>query len=151
MKRQPKSPTQAELLAAIERPVLSRREQESRRRFSSAGMLQRPAEHGWDPLEMRLGLRAERRDFRPYFAISSPLYHEILLRHPEDDDSLPGPGWLRTLYRGNRRDRLVLPGVLTMLLARRAAADAAWRASLRPKAPASPESPQPDLFAAEVA
>jgi hypothetical protein len=103
------APTHVELVrqADAERPPLSWRERQAIRRLSfSRAKRREPA--GWDPLELRLGLRADLGQRRPYYAIWNPIYHELLRKKPEIDDSLPGAAWLQTLYRGNRRDDVTL-------------------------------------------
>lgn len=110
--REAKPPSHVDLVrqADSERPSLSWRERQAIRRLwaSHSRARNRPACE-FDPLEMRLGLQADLRQRRPYYAIWNPMYHEILRSHPAIDDSLPGVGWLRTLYRGSRRDAVTLP------------------------------------------
>jgi len=97
-----------------------------------------------DPLHQRQRLLAHKRQARPHYATSNPRYHQILTRCPDLDDSLPGAAWLQSVYFGNQRDGLVLPGVLAALRTRQAGVEAQCR---KPEAPAQPQG---DLFA-EVA
>lgn len=152
MKRKPTGPTHVDLVrqADRERPVLSWREQQASRRLTSARMRGRPGPCEFDPLELRLGLQADLRQQRPYYAISNPLYHEVLRNNPALDDSLPGRAWLSTVYHGNRRDAVTLPGVRALLQARAKAFADQYRTPPRP-APAEPASPQADLFTTEEA
>jgi hypothetical protein len=39
-------------------------------------------------------------------------------RHPELDESLPGPGWLRFVYRRHTAAFVTLPGVQAVIQAR---------------------------------
>lgn len=152
MKRsKPTAPSYVDLVrqADSERPVLSWRERQAVRRLGPP-RAKRDSNSGWDPLERRLGLQADLRQRRPYYAIWSPTYHELLRRHPHLDDSLPGPAWLRTVYTGSRRDSVVLPGVLAVL---RLAASTEhsrtfWQRPPKPKTlPAPAPGTQGNLFA----
>jgi hypothetical protein len=68
---------------------------------NSAGML-------W----MRLGMRAYFVHARAGWVVSNPIYSDSLDRHPGNDPSLPGPGWLREVYGCHDGLALcVLPGV----------------------------------------
>jgi hypothetical protein len=150
MKRQPTGPTHAELVqqADRERPPLSWRERQAiRRLWKSHSRARKKPPCEFDPLELRLGLQADLRQRRPYYAIWNPMYHEILRSKPALDDSLPGASWLRTVYRGSRRDVVTLPGVRAVLRAREEALSVRYVASPRPQ-PAP--SPQPDLFTLEA-
>lgn len=154
MKRsKPTGPTHVELVrqADRERPILTWRERQAilRLRKSYSRARQKPPCE-FDPLELRLGLRADLGQRRPYYAIWSPIYHELLRSKPAIDDSLPGAAWLATVYHGNQRDLVTLPGVRALLRAR-CEAFAAQYAPPRPPAPATPASPQPDLFTTETA
>lgn len=142
MKRKPTAPSHVDLVrqADLERPELSWRERQASRRLTLARRHDRPERCGFDPLEVRLGLQAQRRQDRPYYAIWNPTYHELLRRNPALDDSLPGPAWLWTVYRGNRRDAVTLPGVRAVLQARAKAVADQYRT------PAAPAAAQPDLF-----
>lgn len=117
MKRsKPTAPSYVDLVrqADSERPVLSWRERQAVRRLGPLRAARDP-NSGWDPLERRLGLQADSRERRPYYAIWSPEYHELMRRHPHLDDSLPGPAWLRRVYASGWRNAVVLPGVLQVL------------------------------------
>jgi hypothetical protein len=76
--------------------LLCTAEKVARRRLAVARLSRRPP--GFDPLELRLGLRALNRQNRPGYAKSNPRYHALLQRHPQLDDSLPGVAWLRVVY-----------------------------------------------------
>jgi hypothetical protein len=154
MKRaKPTVPTHVDLVrqADSERPVLTWRERQAIRRLtksSSRARKQPPCE--FDPLELRLGLHADLRQRRPYYAIWNPIYHELLRTKPALDDSLPGAAWLSTVYHGNRRDAVTLPGVRARLRAREEAFAAQYATPARAM-PANPQSPQADLFSKETA
>lgn len=142
MKRKPTAPSHVDLVrqADSECPALSWRERVAIRRVTF-GRGKQPAERiGFDPLEVRLGLQADLRQRRPYYAIWSPIYHEALRNRPALDASLPGAEWLRTVYHGNRRDAVTLPGVRAVLQARAKAVADQYRT------PAAPAAAQPDLF-----
>lgn len=150
MKRKPTMPTHQELVqqADRERPILSWRERQAIRRLTkswSRARKQPPCE--FDPLELRLGLQADLRQRRPYYAIWNPIYHELLRTKPALDDSLPGAAWLSTLYRGNRREVVTLPGVRALLRAREQALAAQYSTPPRLE-PIKAPSPQADLFSA---
>ena len=84
------------------KPQLGRREREARRAWivaTCSGERARPAPDTVDPLWLRLGLRASLIQQRAGWVISSPLLSDSLDRNPENDPSLPGPGWLREVYR----------------------------------------------------
>jgi hypothetical protein len=121
MKRKPTAPSHQDLVrqADSERPPLSWRERLAiRRLWNSFSRARRKPQCDWDPLELRLGLHADLGQRRPYFAIWNPIYHELLRNKPALDDSLPGASWLRTVYHGNQRNEVTLPGVRELLRAR---------------------------------
>jgi hypothetical protein len=87
---QPTTPTHQELVqqADRERPILSWRERQAIRRLTkswSRARKQPPCE--FDPLELRLGLQADLRQRRPYYAIWNPIYHELLRTKPALDEA----------------------------------------------------------------
>jgi len=146
--RKPTAPTHQELVqqADRERPMLTWRERQAIRRLTEANRHARAERSGYDPLELRLGLQAESRQKRPYYAIWTPTYHEILRNKPTLDDSLPGPAWLQTVYHGNRRDAVTLSRVREVLRARAKTIADQYRTPVPTPAPKAP-SPQADLFA----
>lgn len=146
MKRRTKEPTQAELMAAVEKPPAPTwRERQAMRRLWQSDMQIRRDGAGWDPLELRLGARVWAIQHRPGFAVSSPMHHTMLLRRPDMDNSLPGTAWLNMVYRRPARlTQLVLPGVLARLRAKWEQQDAARLARLQPK---QEPKPQAELFA----
>lgn len=139
---------QAELQPVYVRPVFERREREARAAFRavaySADRIRKAAVPGVDPLWMRLGLRACMVDNRAGWVVSNPFYDETLRRVPSIDPSLPGPGWLREVYRSNR-DLAALPGV-------RAAIDARMEQLRKLEMPAAPvPAPAPAAEPAQAA
>jgi hypothetical protein len=152
MKRKPTAPTHQDLVqqADRERPNITWRERQAIRRLQLGGRFERSDRCGFDPMELRLGLQAQLRQNRPYYAINNPIYHDLLLRHPRHDDSLPGPAWLQTVYHGNRRDLVTLPGVRVVLRARAKAIADQYRMPEPSPARKAP-SPQADLFTVEDA
>lgn len=96
-------------------PRLDRRQREACRDWfvaTCSGDGKRPHPDTVDPLWMRLGMRASLIRQRAGWVVSNPLYSDGLDRHPENDPSLPGPGWLREVYRWHDgRTLCVLPGV----------------------------------------
>jgi hypothetical protein len=84
------------------KPELERREREASRAWfvaTCSGDRNRPAPDTVDPLWMRLGLRANLIKQRAGWVVSSPILSDSLDRNPLEDPSLPGPGWLREVYR----------------------------------------------------
>lgn len=143
MKRNPKEPTHADRMAQFVPAIVSRREREASRRLSASNRRANSEQTGFDPLELRLGLRTWQRENRSGYVVSNPIYDEILTRGGgKHDDSLPGVAWLRTVYHGNRRDLVTLPGVRAVLQARAKAIADQYRQPEPPKAP----RPQGDLF-----
>ena len=131
-----------ELPRVYVRPELEPREREARRAWfvaTCSGERQRPRSDTVDPLWMRLGLRATLISQRAGWVVSSPILSDSLDRHPENDPSLPGPGWLREVYRYRDGVELcVLPGVRTRI---HELIDAKGRAQSRPTAKASEADP----------
>ena len=82
--------------------------------------------------------------------MSNPLYSQTLDRHPHLDPSLPGPGWLREVYRSRHSAQVTLPGCWAALhaadVARQAEIDRACRTTTTPE-PAAPVAPQLEMFA----
>ncbi len=105
------------------KPIIERRDSDAGRAFVAAtcsGEKKRPAPDTVDPLWMRLGMRATLIRQRAGWVVSSPQYSDSLDRHPENDPSLPGPGWLRELYRyRDGRELCMLPGVRALVEERR--------------------------------
>ena len=95
------------------KPELDRREREAARAWfvaTCSGERARPAPDTVDPLWLRLGLRARMIMARAGWVVSSPLLSDSLDRNPENDPSLPGPGWLLEVYRWrDGRTLCVLP------------------------------------------
>lgn len=126
------------LRPVAQRVQLTRAEREALRRLREA--LRTRGAHGFDPLELRLGLRAQYRQNRPGYAVSNPTYHRLLLAHPEHDESLGGRWWLRDVYYGRDFRLTALPPVRALVRARFDAAEretrAAWQRSAPPPAQA---------------
>lgn len=80
----------------------------------------RPAAE-FDPLWLRLGMRAHLVEQRAGWVVSNPMYDDTLRRRPDLDPSLPGPGWLREVYRWRSYGLVTLPGVRARIDARLAA------------------------------
>jgi hypothetical protein len=146
MSRRAKQQEQQQLVPTIQRVVLSQREREALRRKSDDYYSRHRA--GWDPLELRLALRAQFKRQRPGYAISNPLYDALLRRVGADiDDSLPGMAWLRSIY-GRHAMICTLPGVRERLRDRW---DRDWRHQVSSRAARTPAVPAPaqgDLFEA---
>jgi len=129
---------QRQLVPTIQRVALSVREREALRRKSDDYYSRHRA--GWDPLELRLALRAQFKRQRPGFAISNPAYDALLTRVGADlDDSLPGVAWLRAVY-GRSAMICTLPGVREHLRERW---ERAWRQQVASRAASSPAAPAP--------
>lgn len=99
---------------------------------------------GFDPLELRLGLRTFYRQNRPGYAKSNPRYHAVLQRNPQLDDSLPGVAWLRSVF-------FEYGALLALSSSRRALAEREARHKARVASNSRPavQDPQPqpvDLF-----
>jgi hypothetical protein len=95
------------------KPEMERREREAYRAWfvaTCSGKRERPAPDTVDPLWMRMGLRASLTQQRAGWVVSSPILSDSLDRNPLEDPSLPGPGWLREVYRWwDGRTLCVLP------------------------------------------
>jgi hypothetical protein len=112
---------QAELKPVYVRPQLDRRQRAAAsayRKAAYSGDRHRPEPGDFDPLWLRLGLRACLIENRAGWVVSNPLYDQDLRRQPKNDPSLPGPGWLREVYRWSTRQLVTLPGVLAEIEAR---------------------------------
>lgn len=140
MRRRTKQP---ELAPIYVRPTLERRERAAAsdyRKAAYSGDRHRPKPGDFDPLWLRLGLRACMVMNRAGWVVSNPLYDQDLRAKPQNDPSLPGPGWLREVYRWHTRELVALPGVLAVIEARlaplRAAEERAQREMSKPAAPA---------------
>jgi hypothetical protein len=139
--RRRQQPQQQPLVRPIERVTLSRRELEALRHKSDDYMSRHRA--GWDPLELRLALRAQFRRNRPGYAISNPAYDAMLSRVGADaDDSLPGRAWLRSIY-GRHAMVCTLPGVREHLRERW---ERAWKPLVAARRALKAVQPQGDLF-----
>lgn len=142
-----------ELPRVYVKPVLERREREAKRAWfvaTCSGERKRPAPETVDPLWMRLGLRATMICNRAGWVVSNPLLSDSLDRRPENDPSLPGPGWLREVYRWHDgRTLCVLPRTRDAIEARlsplREAEELQQCNGGRLEAPAA--APQQELFA----
>lgn len=149
--------TQPELRPAYVRPTFERRELAAKRawcRAAFSGERRRPKPGEFDPLELRLGMRAQLVDARAGWVVSSPLLDESLRRDPTSDPSLSGPGWLWEVYRWHRARGLVIlartGGVIEARLAARRTAETFTEA--QPAQPAAETAPaQQMLFSAEEA
>ena len=140
-----RKPNQAPLLPTVAPVVLSAREREAWRRLSAQRGTNLPL--GYDPLELRLGLRTLCRFNRPYYVISNPAYDETLRRNPGLDDSLPGVAWLRSVYGRNFR-LLTLPSARAVIASRTAQFELEQRAMFqRTRRPAA-DPQQMELFLA---
>jgi len=134
---------QPELRPIYVRPTLDSRERAAERDWRCAayrGPRLRPKPGDFDPLWLRLGLRMSLIDARASWVVSNPLFDESLRRNPQSDPSLPGPGWLREVYRSYRHRGLVtLPGTCSAIERR--------LASLRdePMPPLMPEACRNDV------
>lgn len=147
-----------ELPRVYAKPNLDRRQREACRAWfvaTCSGERKRPQPGSVDPLWMRLGMRANLIRQRAGWVVSNPQYSDSLDRHPENDPSLPGPGWLREVYRWrDGRELCVLPGARAVIEARlrqlREAEEFQQRPGQHPSAPGAPEpasAEQMDLFA----
>jgi hypothetical protein len=129
------------------RPQLDRRQRAAARAWRDAaysGQRHRPAPGTFDPLELRAGMRVNNIEQRAGWVVSNPLYDETLTRCPQIDPSLPGPGWLREVYRSHKsRSLVMLPRTLAVVEARTAAARPAPAA---PTTEAAPAVDQLELF-----
>ena len=112
---------QAELKPVYVRPELDRIERAAAsawRRAAYRGERHRPKPGDFDPLWLRLGMRANLIEARAGWVVSNPLFDQDLRRNPRNDPSLPGPGWLREVYRWKARELVTLPGVRAVIAAR---------------------------------
>lgn len=116
-----RSTDQAELQPVYVRPVLDRLQRAAARDYRRAayrGDRNKPKRGDFDPLWLRLGLRVCMIENRAGWVVSNPLYDQSLRANPRNDPSLPGPGWLREVYRWKTRELVALPGVLVVIEAR---------------------------------
>lgn len=106
---------QQELRPVYVRPSLDRRERAAQRDWCGAvfrGERHRAKPGDFDPLWLRLGLRAYLVESRAGWVVSNPLYDQVLRNNPATDPSLPGPKWLWEVYHWHRgRGLVTLPGV----------------------------------------
>ncbi|MGQ2992741.1 hypothetical protein [Variovorax sp.] len=130
---------QQELRPVYVRPALNRLEATAARDWCRAayrGERHKPAPGDFDPLWLRLGMRANLIEARAGWVVSNPLYDRTLRAAPQHDPSLPGSGWLRALYQyGRHRDLAALPRT------RRAVAER--RERLRAAAPSTQSMSRP--------
>lgn len=144
--------TQATLAPVYTRPQLPARDWQALRDFrNAAGSGKRRAQHSQhDPLWLRQGMRAHLIHQRAGWVVSNPLYSQTLDRHPHLDPSLPGPGWLREVYRSRHSAQVTLPGCWAALHAadvvRQAEIDRACRTTTTPE-PAAAAELQLEMFA----
>lgn len=141
MKNRQPSPA-ADLFTQPPPPViLCTAEKVARRRLAVARLARRSP--GFDPLELRLGLRTLNRQNRPGYAKSNPRYHALLLLRPQLDDSLPGVAWLREVYFHHGK-------LLALSSSRRALAERESRHEAEIARSSGRQHQQPaDLFASE--
>ena len=144
---------QAELKPVYVRPELDRRYRAALcdwRKAAYCDARKRPKRGEFDPLWLRLGMRACLIENRAGWVVSNPLYDQDLRRSPRNDPSLPGPGWLREVYRFSTRDLVTMPGVHAAIEARLAPLREAEAAQQRAAAAARMPAPQQDLFAEQT-
>jgi hypothetical protein len=141
---------QQELKPVYVQPIFTRRERAALREFrraAYAGERHRPQPGDFDPLWLRLGLRASTVNARAGWVVNNPLFDQTLRQSPHTDPSLPGPGWLREVYGWQYFDLVTLPECRSEIERRhqeRRHAELAVEA--RPAA-----TVQPDLFQEPVA
>lgn len=144
---------QAELKPVYVRPELDRRYRAALcdwRKAAYCDARKRPKRGEFDPLWLRLGMRACLIENRAGWVVSNPLYDQSLRASPRQDPSLPGPGWLREIYRWRDRDLVTLPGVLAVIEARLAPLREAEGAQQRMTSATRPMPRQHDLFAEQT-
>lgn len=148
---------QPELRPVYVRPSLERRERAAHRDWCGAvfrGERHRAKPGDFDPLWLRLGLRAYLIESRAGWVVSNPIYDQLLRSNPKIDPSLPGAQWLWEVYHWHRGCGLVtLPGVARVLARRIEARRAAETFDVPPVPPAlpAPIPAQALLFDLEVA
>ena len=101
-------------------PVFDTRQRQAMRAWwaaSAGGEHKRPSTDTVDPLQLRMGLRCCLMTQRAGWVVSNPGYSDTLDRVPALDPSLPGPAWLRFLYRWHERRTFacLLPTVRELL------------------------------------
>lgn len=114
-------PAQLVLRPIYVRPDLSQRERVAKRDYCRAAFRDdrhRPKRGQFDPLWLRLGMRAHLVEQRAGWVVNNPDYDQILRRRPDMDPSLPGVGWLREVYRWRTHDLVTLPGTCAEIEAR---------------------------------
>lgn len=144
---------QAELQPIYVRPQLDSRQRAAARDWRQAaytGDRNRPKRGEFDPLWLRLGMRACLIENRAGWVVSNPLYDQDLRRSPRNDPSLPGPGWLREVYRFSTRDLVTMPGVHANIEARLAPLREREAAQQRAAKAARTPAAQQDLFAEQT-
>jgi len=142
--------SQPELRPVYVRPTFDRHERAAARAWRRAaycGPRHRPKPGDFDPLWLRLGLRATLIDSRAGWVVSNPIYDASLRRNPHNDPSLPGPGWLWEVYRHHAHR-----GLVTLPSARRAIEQGLEMDDEPHTPPSLPAGPvQQQLFSAEEA
>lgn len=146
-----RSSSQAKLEPIYVRPQLDRVQSAAAsdwRKAAYRGDRNRPKLGEFDPLWLRMGMRANLILNRAGWVVSNPLYDQDLRRNPKNDPSLPGPAWLREVYRWSDRDLVTLPSARAAMDARMQILRAAeqQRPAVELKA-ASAAADQGDLFA----
>ena len=129
-----------ELKPIYVRPQLDKRMRQAEREYCHAafsGSRRRPMPGTFDPLRLRMGMRANNINQRAGWVVSNPLYDQTLSRHPHLDPSLPGPGWLREIYHSRMSSLVCLPGVAAVIAKRNA----------EQRLAASPPAPKPSADA----
>lgn len=149
--------TQQELRPVYVRPSLERRERAAQRDWCGAvfrGERHRAKPGDFDPLWLRLGLRAYLIASRAGWVVNNPIYDQMLRGNPKSDPSLPGQQWLWEVYHWHLgRGLVTLPGVARELELRSEARRAADTVDFQPATPVLP-APSPSqgaLFSAEDA
>jgi hypothetical protein len=148
---------QQELRPVYVRPSLERRERAAQRDWCGAvfrGERHRAKRGDFDPLWLRLGLRAYLIESRAGWVVSNPIYDQVLRNNPAADPSLPGPKWLWEVYHWHRgRGLVTLPGVAHVLDLRRDARQAAedFEALPAPEPAPAASRAQGLLFSGEAA
>jgi len=146
---------QPELQPVYVRPAFDARERAALRAWCQAaytGDRNRPRSGEFDPLWLRLGLRAHLIDARAGWVVSNPIYDESLRSNPANDPSLPGTGWLWRVYRWHKaRELAILPRARSVIEQRLAVLRAVEERQANPP-PAAPLIPaQQSLFGTEDA
>lgn len=116
-----RSSPQAKLGPIYVRPQLDRVQRAAAsdwRKAAYQGDRAKPKIGDFDPLWLRLGMRVNLIENRAGWVVSNPLYDQDLRRNPRNDPSLPGPAWLREVYRWRDYDIVTLPSARAAIDAR---------------------------------